>query len=337
MAQLASRNDVNWQKVQLAAQSWNYSQQGLTGAAAAIIAIVVAVASYGAASEWSASIASGAGMTTTAGAAGASTIAATGAGVAGSGVAAGTVLTTTGAALSTAAAAGMSTLASEAAVSLADNGGDIGKTLQYMGSSQSVKNIVAAMLTAGIGQTLDGYSVGTMAGKTVVGCAAGSISGAGCQNGAESAGITDAAAWSYNSMVGYNANAGLGRNPDPNTLDMSSHPDVTNPNYYTYNIATGQQDLSTFGNNVIGLNRKTLGFFAQGGPVSDTLNYVPFINAIAGVHDWFFNYSPTLNSIFAELNVPLMAPAALWGIPASLGNSNVSYLLPVQLPKSNKQ
>jgi large exoprotein involved in heme utilization and adhesion len=125
MAQLAQRNDVAWQQVQLAAQHWDYSQSGLTGAAAAIIAIVVAVVTYGAASAWSASMMAGAGMTTTAGAAGTSTVAVAGAGagMAGSAVAGGSVLTTTGAALSSAAAAGMSSLASEAAVSLTGNGG----------------------------------------------------------------------------------------------------------------------------------------------------------------------------------------------------------------------
>ncbi len=150
MAQLAGRNDVNWQKVQLAAQNWNYSQQGLTGAAA-IIAIVVAVVTYGAASGLSASIASGAGMTTTAGAAGASAVAVTGAGVAD-----GTVLTTTGAAFSGAMAAGMTAMASEAAVSLANNGGDIGATLKQLGSSQSMRSIATAMLTAGMIQEVSG-------------------------------------------------------------------------------------------------------------------------------------------------------------------------------------
>ena len=219
LGQLAQRNDVAWQQVQLASQSWDYQASGLTGAGSAIIAIAVAIATYGAASGLATSAATSAGMTTTAGAAGASTVAAAGAGVAGSGVAAGTVLTTTGAALSSAAAAGMSSLASEAAVSLAGNGGNIGQTLHDLGSSQSVRNIVAAMVTGGVGGALSGYSAGNLAAKTVIGCAAGAISGTGCQNGAESAAVTNAAAWTYNSMLGYDASAGPGKTPPPGTKD----------------------------------------------------------------------------------------------------------------------
>ena len=269
-----------WQQVQLASQHWNYHEAGLSKAGAAIVAIVVAIVTYGAASGLSASLAAGAGMTTTAGAAGASTVAVAGAGVAGSGVAAGAVLTTTGAALSGAVAAGMSSLASEAAVSLADNGGNIQKTLQDLGSRQSVHNILASMLTAGVGQALAGYSVGTLATKTVTGCAAGAVSGIGCQNGVETASLTNAAAWTYHSVIGYNADAGPGKTPPPSQ------------NYPFYRPQpNGQQPPGSWGDNVIGLNdRADAGsFFAQGSPLSDTLNHVPFINATAGVHDFIFN------------------------------------------------
>lgn len=305
--------------MQLASQSWNYHQSGLTGAAAAIIAIAVAVATYGAASGLATSAATSAGMTTSAGAAGASTVAAAGAGVAGSGVAAGTVLTTTGAALSSAAAAGMSSLASEAAVSLAGNGGNIGQTLHDLGSSQSVRNIVAAMVTGGVGGALSGYSAGNLAAKTVTGCAAGAISGTGCQNGAESAAVTNAAAWSYNSMLGYDANAGSGKTPPPGTKDYP----VYTPQ------ANGKKPVDSFGNNVIGLNH--LGSsFSQGSALSDALNQIPFINATAGVHDYIFNSGLVK---FGDFTNPLMMPpAALLSIPAALGNNNMSWIANMKLP-----
>ena len=149
MGQLSSNPElsgkVNWQQVQEAHDKWDYKQQGLTPAAAAVVAVVVAYFTAGAGT----SLATSAGMTTTAGSAGASGIAAAGAGVAGSGVAAGTVLTTTGAVVAGASGAAISTLASKAAVSFINNGGNLNKTLQDLGSSDSVKQLAAAALTGG--------------------------------------------------------------------------------------------------------------------------------------------------------------------------------------------
>ncbi|MDE2325097.1 MAG: DUF637 domain-containing protein, partial [Betaproteobacteria bacterium] len=322
MAQLAQRNDVAWQQVQLASQHWDYQASGLTGAAAAIIAIAVAIVTYGAASALSTSMMAGAGMTTTAGAVGASTVAVagTGAGVAGSAVAGGTVLTTTGAALSSAAAAGMSSLVSEAAVSLAGNGGNLGQTLHDLGSSQSVRNIVASMLTAGVGQTLSGYNLGNLVGKAVTGCAAGSVSGTGCQNGAESATITNAAAWTYNTVIGYDADAGPGRTPTPNKA------------YPFYNPQNnGQQPPGSWGNNVIGLNDKAAAgsIFAQGSLLSNALNQIPFINATAGVHDFIFNDGLKFDALTNPLMMP---PAAFLAIPAALGNNKINWITTIRFP-----
>lgn len=152
LGELAKRDDVDWKQIQLVHEKWDYSHSGLTQEGAIVIAIVVTILTWGAASSAGASLATEAGMTTTAtaGTAGASSVAAAGAGVAGSGVAAGTVLTTTGAAVAAATAAGLSALASQAAVSLINNEGDIGKTLKDLGSSQNVKQLVASMLTAGV-------------------------------------------------------------------------------------------------------------------------------------------------------------------------------------------
>ncbi|PUE56965.1 hypothetical protein B9Z36_08145 [Limnohabitans sp. Rim8] len=49
-----------------------------------------------------------------------------------------------------AANAGIAALASSAGVSFVNNGGDIGKTLKDMGSSQNVKGVLTAMVTAGV-------------------------------------------------------------------------------------------------------------------------------------------------------------------------------------------
>ena len=109
---LAARKDVNWQPVKLAYETWNYQQSGLTQAGAALVAVAVTWATGG-----------------------------TGAGLVGA------VDGTMGAAMANAA---FSSLAAQASISLINNKGDIGKTLQELGSSQTIKATVAAILTAGV-------------------------------------------------------------------------------------------------------------------------------------------------------------------------------------------
>jgi hypothetical protein len=74
--------------------------------------------------------------------------------VAGASVGTAGTATLTGITLSSATnavlAAGISSLASQAAVSFLNNGGNLGKTLHDLGSSRTVKNVVVAMLTAGL-------------------------------------------------------------------------------------------------------------------------------------------------------------------------------------------
>lgn len=121
---LAGRSDIDWQAVNTAHQKWDYSGQGMTQEGAIVLTIVVAIVTYGAGAEL-------AGATTT-------TTTATGA----------TVTTTT--TLGTVANAGFTSLATSAAVSLANNGGDLTKTLHDLGRSETVKNAAVAMVTAGL-------------------------------------------------------------------------------------------------------------------------------------------------------------------------------------------
>jgi hypothetical protein len=109
--ELAARTDVNWQPVKLAHDQWNFKQEGLTPAGAALVAVAVA---------W----AMGPG----------------GAGIIGN-------ATTTAGMMGNAA---LASLGSQAAISLINNKGDIGKTLKELGSSQTVKATIAAALTAGV-------------------------------------------------------------------------------------------------------------------------------------------------------------------------------------------
>ncbi len=142
LGELAKDPKINWQQIKLAQDNWSYSQQGLTPAGAALLSIAVAVVTNGMGTELVG--------TTTATATGTAT------------TLGGTTLATTTAATATTAAsattfaagaainAGFSALAAQAGVSLVNNGGDIGKTLQELGSSQSIKNTLTAMATAGV-------------------------------------------------------------------------------------------------------------------------------------------------------------------------------------------
>lgn len=121
LADLKNNPNVNWQKIEEAHEAWDYSAQGLTPAGAAIIAIAVAIATAGTGAAAAGSIASAATATT---------------------------VTVTGAAAAAANAA-MAALASQAAISLANNRGDLGKVFDDLASSDTVKNMAFAAVTAG--------------------------------------------------------------------------------------------------------------------------------------------------------------------------------------------
>ncbi len=118
----ATANPAQWSQVQLAHDNWSYSQQGLTPAGAALLSIAVAAYTGGMGAE----MLGGTAATTTSSAAlmGSTTLA-------------------------TAVNAGFATLAAQASVAMVNNGGDIGKTLEQLGSSESIKNLLVTMATAG--------------------------------------------------------------------------------------------------------------------------------------------------------------------------------------------
>ncbi|MGK2698846.1 DUF637 domain-containing protein [Serratia surfactantfaciens] len=130
---LNTRNDVQWSVVKDAYDSWDYKSQHLNPAVAAVIAIAAAA------------VTAGAGL---AAAAGQSAVTATG--VAGA---------TASSAVYGSAYAGMTSLASQVAVALVDNQGNLSKTLKVLGSSETVKATATAMAIggalAGFDQVLD--------------------------------------------------------------------------------------------------------------------------------------------------------------------------------------
>ncbi|MGO3395999.1 MAG: DUF637 domain-containing protein [Serratia proteamaculans] len=120
---LNKRNDVQWNTVKDAYDSWDYKSQHLNPAVAAVIAIAAAAVTAG--SSLTALAASN-----VAGAIGG------------------------GAVTSGAVTAGMSSLASQAAVALVENQGNLSKTLKVLGSRESVKATATAMA---IGGALNGF------------------------------------------------------------------------------------------------------------------------------------------------------------------------------------
>lgn len=112
LKEFTQRDNVDWNKVILTQKEWDYSQQGLTGPGAALIVIIVTV------------------LTSGAGTAAASAV---GGGAVGAG-----------------AQAAVATLASQASVSLINNGGDVAATLKDLGSKDSVKGLVTSVVTAGL-------------------------------------------------------------------------------------------------------------------------------------------------------------------------------------------
>ena len=135
LAALDKTNDINWVQVDLIQKNWNYTQEGLTPGAAALIAIAVAVALHGM---------DGGGVAT-------SLLGQT-SGAAASGSAAAIPSTVTAAGL--AGNAAFASLASQVATSLINNKGDISKTLKQLSSSATIRSMATAALTAGLAAKL---------------------------------------------------------------------------------------------------------------------------------------------------------------------------------------
>ncbi|MGJ7580839.1 DUF637 domain-containing protein [Variovorax sp. RHLX14] len=131
---------VDWTKVEEAHSQWDYKQQGLTPAAAAVVTLVVAYFTAGAASGLgvaageSAAMAAGQGVAM----AGGGAFISAGAGAAISSVVGGAVT------------AGVAALAGQATVALINNRGDIDGALNDLGSSANVHSLLTAIATGGV-------------------------------------------------------------------------------------------------------------------------------------------------------------------------------------------
>ena len=129
---------VNWQEILLTNEQWDYKSQGLTAAGAALLAIIVAAATAGAgaAALGTTSAVAGGGTVTTFG--GMTLATTTAAGM--------TTYTATGAIVN----AALTSLATQASISAVNNGGNLGKVLEDIGSKDSVKSLVTSVITVGL-------------------------------------------------------------------------------------------------------------------------------------------------------------------------------------------
>ncbi len=127
LKQLQTVKDVNWNQVQLAYDKWDYKQEGLTGAGAAIIALAVAAVTGG--------------------------------------VGAGLIGAEQGTASAAVADAAFTALVSQASISLINNKGNIGNTLKELGRSRTVKNLVVAAATAGVADKIGASALNNISDK----------------------------------------------------------------------------------------------------------------------------------------------------------------------------
>ncbi|MEJ5138573.1 MULTISPECIES: DUF637 domain-containing protein [Acinetobacter] len=151
-----NRNDVDWNKIILAQKGWDYKSQGLTGAAAAIIVIIVAIVTYGAGTAVAAGTAAGGT------AAGGTTV---GLGASMIGTAGITTTTTAGvttigvSTLGTMANAAVASIATQTSISLINNGGDVAATFKELGSKEYIKSLATSVVTAGVIDKLGGTNL----------------------------------------------------------------------------------------------------------------------------------------------------------------------------------
>ncbi len=147
LKELVNRKDVDWQTVLLTQKDWDYKQQGLTAAGAAIIVIIVTIVTMGSGTAAAAGAAGGTAASGTTVGLGASMIGSAGVTTA----TVGGVTTITGVStLGAMANAAITSLATQASIGLINNGGDIGKTLKDLGSKDSIKSLATSVVTAGV-------------------------------------------------------------------------------------------------------------------------------------------------------------------------------------------
>jgi filamentous hemagglutinin len=254
--ELAARNDVNWQPVELAHDQWDFKQEGLTPAGAALIGFAVAMATGGA----------------------------------GSGL-----LGTTGTVSTAAANAAFTSLVAQASITLINNKGDVGKTLNDLGSSHTVKNMLIAAGVAGVTTYTDSWGrTLTPKGNTIVTdwakrsqayalntAAKGVLTGSSSSSDWWTIAALGLAGEAYQYWAGRAADARPGVDRGDPAVKLEKEGDLYRMPRETVNGVLRE------GKNV-GLNENpclSLTRICHGTPISNALNTLPGFNAFATLHD----------------------------------------------------
>ncbi|BCS88791.1 DUF637 domain-containing protein [Pseudodesulfovibrio sediminis] len=128
MAEIANRDDVNWQAVQEVHDQWKETNGGVGGPGMQLLSLAMAVA-----------------------------LSFTGVGAAAGAAIADTVGMAGNAAMTAAFSAGFNSLVIQASMQVVGNGGDIGAALEALASIDTVRALATAMLTAGLSKGIIDY------------------------------------------------------------------------------------------------------------------------------------------------------------------------------------
>ncbi|MCL1624351.1 DUF637 domain-containing protein, partial [Moraxella sp. Tifton1] len=131
LSDLTQRDDINWQQLILTDEDWDYKQQGLTPAGAAIVAIAVAYATAGTGSELALALSAKTGSVT----------------------------------LGAAGKAAFVSLAQRATISAINNQGDLKAVFKELGSDDAVKSMITSAVTAGLLEKMGGTDWAQKLGK----------------------------------------------------------------------------------------------------------------------------------------------------------------------------
>jgi filamentous hemagglutinin len=275
--ELTTRRDVNWQPVKLAYESWNYQQEGLTAAGAAIIGFAVAMATGGA----------GAGL-----------------------------LGTTGTVSTAAANAAFTSLVAQASITLINNKGDVGKTLKQLGSSHTVKNMIIAAGVAGVTTYTDSWGrTLTDKGNTIVTdwakrsqafamntAAKGVLTGSSSSSDWWTIAALGLAGEAYQYWAGRAADARPGVDRGDPKFELEQDEFYFVPRETVNGVLREGKNIGLNQNPCLSLTR-----VCHGTPISNALNTLPGFNAFATLHDTWMNQLSNNTAI----NLGTMPPALL--------------------------
>jgi len=307
--EIKNHPQIDWKKVEEIHDSWDYSSQGLTAEAAMVVSVAVALSTSG-----------------------------LGAGYIG---ASGTTL------LGGAANAAFSTLASQAAVSLANNQGNVFDTLDELSTSKTLETVIKAGISGGVATELGAFTsdwgkapipegahqgmkvvdwsgrLGAVASKTIIGGGMNrALWGMDKEDAFRNALVSTLANEIYQDTVGRKPDArpgvfrGEGSTYEP--LSSDAPPMVKDP-------VTGEwREANNFGNNRLPVTGESC-LFCQGQAGSNFFNrYLPAASPISTFHDALM--TPLERNGYDWLNYPTMLPAAGIAIPATLDQYGLGFI-----------